>query len=132
MYTMLRARRLRWTGHVCRQGDTRLPKNIFYSELAASPRPRGRPKLRYRDVLKRDLTAFDIPLSSWEEMTQERLLWRDRLQRIACICQEVYRVLCHVKRRERRYLNIPVQAVKVFILQFLLVMLTTFIIDYDV
>ena len=26
MYTMLRARRLRWTGHVCRQGDTRLPK----------------------------------------------------------------------------------------------------------
>jgi len=36
----------------------RLPKQVLYSELPNAPRPTGCPKLRFRDVLKRDLNAF--------------------------------------------------------------------------
>jgi len=40
--------------------DTLLPKQVLYSELPNTPRPTGRPKLRFRDVVKRDLNAFSI------------------------------------------------------------------------
>jgi len=46
-------------GHVCRMEDNRLPKQVLYSELPNASRPTGRPKLRFRDVLKRD-NAFSI------------------------------------------------------------------------
>jgi len=35
-------------------------KASLYSELPNAPRPIGRPKLRFRDVLKRDPNAFSI------------------------------------------------------------------------
>ena len=46
--------RLRWSGHVCRMEDGWLPKDVLYGQLPSAPRPAGRPKLRYKDVLKRD------------------------------------------------------------------------------
>ena len=52
MYALLTKRCLRWLGHVT---DGRLPKDILYGELATGSRPTGRPTLRYKDVLKRDL-----------------------------------------------------------------------------
>ena len=62
LITTIRHRRLRWAGHVCRMEDNRLPKQVLYSELPNAPRPIGRPKLRFRDVLKlkRYLNAFSI------------------------------------------------------------------------
>ena len=55
IYVLLTKRRLRWLGHVTRMHDGRLPKDILYGELATGSRPTGRPTLRYKDVLKRDL-----------------------------------------------------------------------------
>jgi len=46
--------------------DNRLPKQILHSELPNATRPIGRPKLRFQDVLKRDLNAFSITSTSWE------------------------------------------------------------------
>ena len=57
MYALLTKRRLRWLGHVTRMQDGRLPKDILYGELATGSRPTGRPSLRYKDVLKRDLNC---------------------------------------------------------------------------
>ena len=37
--------------------DNRLPKQLFKGELTESHRPRGRPKLRYRDILKKTLNV---------------------------------------------------------------------------
>ncbi len=51
MYTVIRRRRL---GHVRRMPDERLPK------LAVGHHPRGRPKLRFKDVVKRDMNVFNI------------------------------------------------------------------------
>ena len=45
---VMRQRRLEWFGHVKRRGET---ENI---------RPRGRPKLRWNDTVRRDLKAWNI------------------------------------------------------------------------
>ena len=52
MYTLLRQRRMRWIRHLHCMKDGRIPKDIFYGELAVGKRPRGRPHLRYKDVCK--------------------------------------------------------------------------------
>ena len=72
MLTLLIQRRLRWVGHVYWQEDGRIPKDVLYGELANSPRPRSRPRLRFKDVLKCDLSAFGIPPTTWESTAANR------------------------------------------------------------
>ncbi len=40
--------------------DERLPKSIFHGELSVGHRSRGRPKLRFKDVIKQDMNVFNI------------------------------------------------------------------------
>lgn len=105
MFTILRRRRLRWSGHICRQDEGRLPKNIFYGELANSPRPRGRPKLRFKDVLKRDLTAFNIPTATWETVAHDRELWRSTLSSGYKFSADAYITECERRRALRHQQN---------------------------
>ncbi|KAJ0176190.1 hypothetical protein K1T71_008364 [Dendrolimus kikuchii] len=79
MEALLMQRQLRWCGHVLRMEDHRLPKAVFFSELAEGKRKQGGPHLRYKDVLKRHLTACDIKLTKWEELAMERTSWRSRI-----------------------------------------------------
>ncbi|KAK0133547.1 putative uncharacterized transposon-derived protein F52C9.6 [Merluccius polli] len=64
LYTIIRQRHLRWAGHIQRMDDARLPKLLLYGELANAPRKQGRPRLRFKDVIKRDLKYFSINLDS--------------------------------------------------------------------
>ncbi|KAK3880144.1 hypothetical protein Pcinc_015345 [Petrolisthes cinctipes] len=68
--------RLRWAGHVQRMEPFRLPKIMLYGELANGTRPRGAPKLRYKDQLKRTLALTNIDPSSWEQTAKDRATWR--------------------------------------------------------
>ena len=76
MFTLLRQRRLRWLGHVHRMPDGRIPKDLLYGELATGSRHTGRPQLRYRDVVKRDMKAVDIDTETWENLAADRSQWR--------------------------------------------------------
>ena len=76
MYTILRQRRLRWLGHVCRMEDGRIPKDILYGELSTGKRTVGRPHLRYKDVCKRDLNALGIDTNRWETIAADRQAWK--------------------------------------------------------
>ena len=78
-YTLLRQRRLRWLGHVHRMPDGRIPKDLLYGELASGKRSTGRPQLRYRDVVKRDMKTVDISTESWESLAANRSKWRGAL-----------------------------------------------------
>ena len=80
MYTILRQRRLRWLGHVCRMKDGRIPKDLLYGELAAGKRAQGRPQLRFKDVCKRDLKAVEVDLKGWESLAPNRPQWRQALK----------------------------------------------------
>ena len=49
---MLNQAQLRWSGHVTRMDDSRLPKQLFHAELSIGKRHKGGQRKRYKDVLK--------------------------------------------------------------------------------
>ena len=55
MHTVLKLAQLRWTGHVIRMPDERLPKKVFYGELQEGKRSQGGQKKRYKDTIKASL-----------------------------------------------------------------------------
>ena len=43
-----------------------MPKDVLCGQLATGERPTGRPRLRFCDVVKRDMKAIQINVDSWE------------------------------------------------------------------
>ena len=70
IHTLLKLTQLRWTDHVARMPDERLPKKILYGELQVGRRSHGGQKKRYKDTLKASLKDFNIPTESWEQIAQ--------------------------------------------------------------
>ena len=58
----------------------RIPKDILYGQFATGKRDIGRPQLRYRDVVKRDLKALEIKTEHCEELTTDGLSWRSTVR----------------------------------------------------
>jgi len=80
LYPIIKQRRLRWLGHVSRMAHSRLPHQVLYGQLADGKRSRGRPKLRFVDVCRRDLRQFNIS-ADWEKLAQDRASWRHTLHK---------------------------------------------------
>jgi len=91
LYTTLHERHLRWTGHIYQMNDSRLPKILLYGELANAPHKHGRPHLRFKDVIKRDLQAFSINLDNWEALANDRTKWRTAINNGRRDSQEAYK-----------------------------------------
>ena len=72
LHTLLKFAQLRWTGHVTRMPDERLPKKVLSDELQEGKRSQGGQKKRYKDTLKASLKDFNIPIESWEQAAQDR------------------------------------------------------------
>ena len=81
IHTLLKLAQLRWTGHVTRMPDERLPKKILYGELQVGKRSHGGQKKRYKDTLKASLKDFNIPTESWEQIAQDRTKWRGLIKK---------------------------------------------------
>ncbi|KAI0228216.1 hypothetical protein LSAT2_021307 [Lamellibrachia satsuma] len=67
---------LRWSGHLVRMADDRIPKAVFYGELDAGKRTRGGQRKKYKDVLKVTLKSCGVPQNTWESTAMDRALWR--------------------------------------------------------
>jgi len=67
---------LRWTGHVLRMGDNRLPKAIFCSEFEEGTRSRGGQRKRYKDTVKANLKRCYIAPPELEELVLDRSDWQ--------------------------------------------------------
>ena len=78
METIIAANCIRWAGHVTRMDNSRIPKIVMYSELRVGSRSVGGQKLRFKDVLKRNLKATGICVDTWEDLATERSSYRKK------------------------------------------------------
>ena len=81
VHTLLKLAQLKWTDHVTRMPDERLPKKILYGELQVGKRPHGGQKKQYKDTFKASLKDFNITTESWEQIAQDRTKWRGLIKR---------------------------------------------------
>ena len=80
MANILIENNLRWLGHVHRMDHDRLSRQLLYSQLCSGKRNQGRPRLRYKDVAKRNMKWRDIPTNSWQTMAANRVAWRSAIE----------------------------------------------------
>jgi len=72
---LLRAQ-FRWAGHVIRMPDNRIPKQIFFGQLASGKRLQGGPVRRYKGTLKLNLKQCDSSVDSLSSAALNRTAWR--------------------------------------------------------
>ena len=102
IHTILMKYQLRWSGHVIRMEDSRIPKQLLFSELHSGKRSRGAPKKRFKDTLKASLKCFDVDPENWELQAQQRDSWRSTITNSA-LSYEAKRILqAESKRQERK------------------------------
>jgi hypothetical protein len=80
MEDILIERNLRWLGHVHRMDKERLPRQLLFSQLCKGRRNQGRPRLRYKDVVKRNMNVRQIPTSNWRSIASNRAAWRSAIK----------------------------------------------------
>jgi len=80
MADILIVKNLRWLGHVHRMDENRLPRQLLYSQLCSGKRNQGRPRLRYKDVAKRNMKWREIDTKAWQTIANNRANWRSAIQ----------------------------------------------------
>nr|VZI32226.1 unnamed protein product [Spirometra erinaceieuropaei] len=101
IYLMLRQMQLRWSGHLVRMDDERLPKSLFYGDIATGSRCQGGQTRRYKDTLKSSLKRLHINPTNWEELARDRPTWRRTVKTGAAI-YEANRIAAAKMKREVR------------------------------
>ena len=102
MPSRLIQRRLRCLRQVNRMEPDRLPREILYGELREGVCRVGRPLLRYKDVIKRDLRSALIDTSAWEDITKHRDTWRQSVKAGVSKAEANARVQATCKRAARK------------------------------
>nr|VZI36708.1 unnamed protein product [Spirometra erinaceieuropaei] len=101
IYAILRQIQLRWSGHLVRMDDERLPKRLFYEDVATGSRRQGGQISRYKDTLKSSLKCLQINPTNWEELALDRPAWRRTVKTGAAI-YEADRIAAAKAKREAR------------------------------
>ncbi|BHF73173.1 hypothetical protein SprV_0401625000 [Sparganum proliferum] len=86
IYTMLRQMQLRWSGHLVRMDDERLPKRLFCGDVATGSPAKER---------------LQINPTNWEELALYRPTWR-RTVKTGAVIYEANRIAAAKVKREAR------------------------------
>nr|VZI32111.1 unnamed protein product [Spirometra erinaceieuropaei] len=82
-------------------GDERLPKRLFYGDVATGSRRQGGQIRRHKDTLKSSLKRLQINPTNWEELALDRPTWRRTVKTGAAI-YEANRIAAAKAKREAR------------------------------
>nr|VZI24541.1 unnamed protein product [Spirometra erinaceieuropaei] len=96
IYAILKQMQLRWSGHLVRMDDERLPKRFFYGDVA-------------RDTLKSSLKRLQINPTNWEELARDRPTWRRTVKTGAAIYEANRIAAAKAKREARKSQHRPVR-----------------------
>ena len=102
MFTLMKHRRMRWLGHVCRMEDGRIPHDLLYGEPVTGKRPTRRPQRRYKDICKRDLKALGINTDTWEAAAADRSTWKQEVKKGLSLFEENLTQQAEEKRSRRK------------------------------
>jgi hypothetical protein len=72
---VIKARRMRWAGHVARMGEVRGAYNMLVGRPEGR-RPLGRPRCRWEDNIKLDLREVGFGDVDWIHWAQDRDMWQ--------------------------------------------------------
>ncbi|VDL88117.1 unnamed protein product [Schistocephalus solidus] len=86
--------------------DKRLPTRLFYGDVATGARRQGGQKRRYKDTLKKLLKQLQINPATWEDLAQDRPVWR-RSVRTGAAIYEANRVATAKAKRAARQSQAP-------------------------
>ena len=75
LQSMIDRARLRWTGHVVRMNDDRIPKALLYGRLASGAPRRGNHNT-YLNSVKTTLRACGVSCTDLEDLASDRNKWR--------------------------------------------------------
>nr|VZI51855.1 unnamed protein product [Spirometra erinaceieuropaei] len=100
---------LRWSGHLVRMDDERLPKRLFYGDVATGSRRQGDQIRRYKDTLKSSLKRLQINPTNWEDLARDRPTWRRTVKTGAAIYEANRIAAAKVKREARKSQLRPVR-----------------------
>ena len=83
-------RQLRWAENLYRMDESRLPRRIYYGELAVGWRSVGRPRKQHKDVIASHMRRGGIDAGSLERLAENRDAWRSAcgaaVERIGADC----------------------------------------------
>ena len=91
---------LRWTGHVTRMSNDRIPKRLLYGRLATGRGSRGN-HITYLNQVRRILRASGIPPGDLEILAARRANWRSTYKAGIARAENV-RINRLIDKRERR------------------------------
>ena len=72
---------MRWTGHLVRMGDNRLPKHIFHGEFSEGKHLQHKLRKRFKDNIKDNLQHMQINAESWESLANEHDEWKAHIHK---------------------------------------------------
>ena len=98
--SMIESAVLRWTGHVTRMSNDRIPKKLLYGRLASGRGSRGN-HASYRNQVRSILHACGIPPTDLEVLAKSRVDWRTTYK-AGIEVAEVNRINHLIDQRERR------------------------------
>jgi len=75
----IKAQRLAWSGHVHRKPDNSMVKKKVYESSPALTRSLGRPKSRWEDDVKSDITRMKI--TNWKDCIRDRTKWKTLVEK---------------------------------------------------